>query len=122
LIIIAALDDAMIKTLFDLTHELDMDALIEVHNAEELERAKAINPAMVGVNNRNLKTLDVDIETSAQLYPLIPDHVIKVAESGISSPDTIENLHTSGYNAFLVGESLMRAQDIEAATRALLKK
>lgn len=120
LLIVAALDDSLLYDLYALSRELGMDALIEVHDAEELERAKALKPAMIGVNNRNLKTLAVDINTSRILAPAIPQDCLKVAESGLSGNTEIKALQESGYAAFLVGESLMRQDDIGAATRALL--
>lgn len=120
LLIVAALDDSQLFDLHALSLELGMDALIEVHDAEELERAKALKPHMIGVNNRNLKTLEVDINTSRLLAPSIPDNCAKVAESGLSGNAEILDLQHCGYHAFLVGESLMRHDDIGQATRALL--
>jgi indole-3-glycerol phosphate synthase len=120
LIIMAALDDSLAKELYDLSESLGMDALIEVHNEGELKRASRLNPKMIGVNNRNLKTLNVDIQTSFDLLKLIPSNVVKVAESGIADADTIQSLYSQGYKGFLVGESLMRQENIEAATTALL--
>ncbi len=120
LLIMAALDDEMAKELYDLSTALGMDVLIEIHNLEELERSKALNPRMVGVNNRNLKTLNVDIQTSFDLLKHIPESALKVAESGISEAKTIQDLHSAGYKAFLVGESLMRQENIENAVKALL--
>ncbi len=120
LIIMAALDDSLAKELYDLSENLGMDALIEVHNASELERAARLNPKMIGVNNRNLKTLSVDIQTSFDLLKLIPSNVVKIAESGIAEAGTIQKLNSQGYKGFLVGESLMRQENIEAATTALL--
>jgi indole-3-glycerol phosphate synthase len=121
LVIMASLSDSMAKEIYDCAVDLGMDVLVEIHDLEELERAKALKPEMIGVNNRNLKTLDVDIQTSFDLLEHIPDNVVKVAESGISQADTIQSLSANGYNAFLVGESLMRQDDIEAAVKNLLK-
>jgi indole-3-glycerol phosphate synthase len=120
-VIMASLSDSMAKEIYDCAVDLGMDVLVEIHDLEELERAKALKPEMIGVNNRNLKTLDVDIQTSFDLLEHIPDNVVKVAESGISQADTIQSLSANGYNAFLVGESLMRQDDIEAAVKNLLK-
>ena len=120
LLIVAALEDDLMKELYDLSKTLGMDVLIEVHNEEELERALKLSPEMVGVNNRNLKTLEVDIQTSHTLSNLMPDDVLKVAESGIYTNDDIQALQKSGFQTFLVGESLMRQTDIETATRSLL--
>lgn len=121
LIIMAALSDEMAKEIYALATSLNMDALVEVHNEEELERSLQFNPEMIGVNNRNLKTLEVDIQTSLDLLPLIPSSAVKIAESGISKASTIKEFTAAGYNAFLVGESLMRQDDIAAATRSLLE-
>ena len=122
LIIMAALEDKQCKDLHDLAVELNMDVLVEVHDLEELKRAQKLNAHMIGVNNRNLKTLSVDIQTSLSLLPEIPNNVIKVAESGISNPETVKSFHQAGYNAFLVGESLMRQNDIGEAVQILLGK
>jgi len=120
LLIVAALQDRQMRNLYDLSESLGMDVLIEVHNKEELERALQLSPEMIGVNNRNLKTLKVDILTSYNLAPLIPQNCLRVAESGIVSHAEIENLQRSGYNTFLVGESLMRQDDVTKATQCLL--
>lgn len=112
LIIMAALSNAQAKELYDLANELGMDVLIEVHDADELERASLLSPAMIGVNNRNLKTLDVDVQTSKTLLSQIPTGALKVAESGLSDAQTITDLHAQGYEAFLIGESLMRHENI----------
>lgn len=120
LLIMACLDDALVRELYDLTTTLGMDALFEVHDAEELTRALALTPKMVGVNNRNLKTLDVDLQTGLDLARQIPDSVIKVAESGISTKQEIDSFKHAGYNAFLIGESLMRKNDIGSALKKLL--
>lgn len=119
LLIMAALTDAQAKKLYDLATQLTMDTLFEVHDEEELTRALALNPQMLGVNNRNLKTLDVDLGTGLNLAASIPDNILKVAESGIDS-ETLQTFAAAGYNAFLVGESLMREDDIGKATREIL--
>jgi indole-3-glycerol phosphate synthase len=120
LLIMACLDDAMATDLYVLSIQLGMDVLIEVHDAEELDRALNLNPVMIGVNNRNLKTLDVDLNTGLELARHMPDNVLKVAESGISSKEEISRFKDAGYNAFLVGESLMREDDIGTALQKLL--
>lgn len=122
LLIMAALNDNLAQELNGIARELCMDVLVEIHDQEELQRAKKLEPAMMGVNNRNLKTLTVDINTCRLLEGLIPDTSLKVAESGIEDHATIMALYESGYKAFLVGESLMRQPDIGKATRALLGK
>jgi indole-3-glycerol phosphate synthase len=120
LLIMACLDDNLAHDLYDLTTDLGMDALFEVHDAEELTRALALNPKMIGVNNRNLKTLNVDLQTGLDLAHQIPDTVVKVAESGISRKQEIDSFKQTGYNAFLIGESLMRQDNIGSALKKLL--
>lgn len=122
LLIMAALEDTLAKRLYDYATALDMDVLIEVHDREELDRALTLNPKMIGVNSRNLKTLEVSLATAEDLVKHIPDSIVRVAESGIGSHDDLKHLQNLGYQAFLVGESLMRQSDIEAATKKLLGK
>lgn len=107
LIIMAALDISLAKDMYHLATELGMSALFEVHDLQELESALSLSPKIVGVNNRNLKTLDVSLETSHTLAPFIPDHIIRISESGIKSKQDIETLKEIGYDGFLIGESLM---------------
>lgn len=120
LLIMAALSDAQAAELYAAAAEYGLDALIEVHDEQELERAMRLAPALIGVNSRNLNTLEVDLETARRLGPLIPDKVLKVAESGIYTHNDILDLQQFGFRAFLVGESLMRQPDIALATRTLL--
>lgn len=120
LLIMAALNDAIAKDLYDLATALGLDTLFEVHDEEELSRALALKPKMLGVNNRNLKTLDVDLATGLNLALSIPDDILKVAESGIGDYATLESFQSAGYGAFLIGESLMREDDIGEATRKIL--
>lgn len=122
LLIMAALSDEQALELQETALSLNLDILIEVHNLEELERSLKLNPMMIGVNNRNLKTLKVDINTSYDLLMHIPDGCVKVSESGISSHEDLNNLHQSGYKGFLVGESLMREDDIGTALKNLLNR
>ncbi len=122
LLIMAALDDETAATLYHDATARDMDVLIEVHDEPELERALALNPMMIGVNSRDLKTLEVNLETSFDLVQKIPPHILRVAESGISSHAQLQSLFEAGYDAFLVGESLMRQDDIGLAVRKLLGK
>ncbi len=119
LIIMAALSDNQAAELFATATELGMDSLIEVHDKEELERAANLNPAMIGVNNRNLKTLEVSVQTSIDLAQYFPADTLAVAESGLGDFATLETLKTHSYSTFLVGESLMRQADIGAALRSL---
>jgi indole-3-glycerol phosphate synthase len=97
-----------------------MDILVEVNNLEELERAKRLDPMMIGVNNRNLKTLEVDINTSFDLLMNMPSTAFKITESGISSHDELSRLYNAGYRGFLVGESLMRQNNITQAVHDLM--
>lgn len=120
LLIMACLEDGLAKDLYALATELGMDTLFEVHDGEELDRALALHPKMLGVNNRNLKTLDVDLQTGLDLAKKIPDGILKVAESGISQPPEITKFKQAGYNAFLIGESFMRKDDIGNALQKLL--
>ncbi|KQT53368.1 indole-3-glycerol phosphate synthase [Methylobacterium sp. Leaf456] len=120
LVIMACLDDTEARDLTETAHDLGMDVLIEVHDAEELERAIPLGTRLVGVNNRNLKTFDVSFETAIDLKPGIPADRIAVAESGIGSHADVRRLREHGLDTILVGESLMRKADVTAATRALL--
>jgi indole-3-glycerol phosphate synthase len=120
LIIMAAVDDRTAQDLEQATAAFGMDALLEVHDEHELERALRLRSRLVGVNNRNLKTFETTLATSRRLAPRIPADRIAVGESGIFSPADLGELAVVGISAFLVGESLMREQDVEAATRALI--
>lgn len=122
LLIMAALSDATAKLLYDTATGLGMDVLIEVHDRVELDRALKLDPMMIGVNSRNLKTLEVNLDTAYKLLEYIPSSTIRVAESGIASNTELKSLFEAGYNAFLVGESLMRQPDIEQAVQKLLGK
>lgn len=120
LLIMAALDDDLAVELYGLSKELCMDVLIEVHDQKELERSLKLNPEMIGVNARNLKTLEVDVQTTHDLSQYIPTQTLSVAESGIGDHDTVKALQANGYSAFLVGESLMRQDDIASAVHTLM--
>jgi indole-3-glycerol phosphate synthase len=120
LIIMAAVDDAVARDLEQAAHELGMDVLLEVHDEGELERALRLSSRLLGVNNRNLKTFETTLATATRLAPRIPRDRIAVGESGIFSPADVETLAAVGIATFLVGESLMRERDVEAATRALI--
>lgn len=121
LLIMAALSDATAKELESTAISLNMDVLIEVHNHEELERALThLSSPMIGINNRNLKTLDISLDVTASLVPSIPDNYLVVCESGIQTREHILTMQDHGIYCFLVGESLMKQPNIEAATLALL--
>ena len=121
LLIMAALDDAAARDLAALAAELGLDVLVEVHDRAELDRALRLDTRLIGINNRNLKTLKVDLHTSEELAPLVPPGRLIVAESGIAGPADLDRLADAGARCFLVGESLMKAGDVAAATRRLLR-
>ncbi len=120
LLIMACLDDGLAADLAKLAHKWGMDVLVEVHDAPELERALKIESDLVGVNNRNLKTLAVDLATTEQLAPKVPKDRVLVAESGLGSPADLARMAKVGASAFLIGESFMRKPDVEKAVRELL--
>jgi indole-3-glycerol phosphate synthase len=120
LLIMAALEDAQAAELEDAALEHGMDVLVEVHDGAELDRALKLRARLVGINNRNLKTLTVDLATTERLAPRVPKERLVVAESGLDTPADLARMHKAGAGIFLVGESLMRQADVAAATRALL--
>ncbi len=120
LVIMAMVKDRAARKLLAAAKEWGMDALVEVHDEAELERALALDATLIGINNRNLKTFVTDLDTSIRLKQKIPAHCHVVAESGISGPEDLARLARAGITSFLVGESLMHAKDVEAATQALL--
>jgi len=120
LLIVAALSKNQLDDYFHLSKELGMRALIEVHTPGELESALEISPEIVGVNSRNLKTLDVDAQAFAQLIPQIPSSIARVAESGISTRADVEFAHEHGATAILVGEALVRSGNPKVAMAQLL--
>jgi indole-3-glycerol phosphate synthase len=122
LLILAALTDAEARELEALARALDMDVLAEVHDLRDLERALGLQTRLIGINNRNLKTLATDLATTEVLAPLVPPDRFLIAESGIHSNADLRRLAAVGPHCFLVGESLMRQADVEAATRTLLMR
>jgi len=120
LLIVAALSQSQLNDFHQLSEGLGMRALVEVHTNDELERALEISPTIVGVNSRNLKTLDVDAQSFAELIPRIPRDVVRVAESGISTRTDVEFAQSNGATAILVGEALVRAGDPALAMQELL--
>jgi indole-3-glycerol phosphate synthase len=120
LLIVAALDDELLRDLIALGRELRMEPLIEVHTAAELDRALIADAHIVGVNNRDLKTLDLRVETSFELIERIPEGCIAVSESGLRTHDDLAKLRQAGFDAFLIGESLMLSPDPAAALGTFL--
>ncbi|WGW03143.1 indole-3-glycerol phosphate synthase TrpC [Tropicibacter oceani] len=121
LIIMASVSDAQAAELEDAAFGWGMDALIEVHNAEELERALLLKSPLIGVNNRNLNTFETSLETTRELSKGLPQGRFLVSESGLNTPEDLADMAGFGARAFLIGESLMRKDDVEQATRALLQ-
>ncbi|HEV3226622.1 MAG TPA: indole-3-glycerol phosphate synthase TrpC [Acidimicrobiales bacterium] len=119
LLIVAALDDAELSDFHTLALELDLDALVEVHDEAELARAERVGARLVGVNQRDLVTFRVDTARAVRMAPKLPDGVVRVAESGIAGPADAAPLFEAGYDAVLVGESLVRSGDPAAAVTAL---
>ena len=120
LIILAAVDDTTAKALEDTAFELGMDVLLEVHNGEELERALKLSSRLMGINNRNLKTFETTLDTTRELSRMVPADRTIVCESGLFTPADLADMARYGARSFLIGESLMRQEDVAAATRSLL--
>jgi indole-3-glycerol phosphate synthase len=121
LLIVAALSDSELKYLYEVATRLAVDALVEVHNEAELERALQIGADFIGINNRDLTTFQVDLQTTEQLIPLVPSQCTIVSESGIRTPADVQRVLHAGANAVLVGESLMRASDPKKLLHELLE-
>ncbi len=111
LLIAACMDDGVLKGLNDLAHGLGMDVLIEVHDAGEMQRALRVDNRLIGINNRNLHSFEVTLDTTLGMLDMIPDQRIPVTESGIHTPEDVQLMRANGVHAFLVGEALMRAAD-----------
>lgn len=121
LVIVAALEDSVMAEIEAAAIERNMDVLVEVHDEAEMERAAKLKSRLIGVNNRDLKTFITDLTTTERLAPLAPEGTLLVGESGINSHADCQRLAEAGIRTFLVGESLMRQEDVELATRALLQ-
>jgi indole-3-glycerol phosphate synthase len=120
LLIAACLDNSQMADFEALATELEMDVLVEVHDAGELERALRLATPFIGINNRNLRTFDVDLQTTIDLLPIVPPERTVVSESGIHTPNDVKRLRSAGVHAFLVGEAFMRAPDPGIALEALI--
>jgi len=120
LLIVAALDDAQLRRLFEVATTCQLDVLVEVHDLAELDRALALDVKLLGINNRNLTTFEVDLETTVRLAEEVPDDVILVAESGLKTRADTQRVFDAGCNAILVGESLMRTGNVAGQVAELL--
>ena len=120
LVIMAAVTDAEARALMDAARAWRMDALVEVHDEADLDRALTLAPSLIGINNRDLRTFVTDLGVTLRLAPRIPKDILVVAESGLASPADLKTLADAGVTTFLIGESLMRKPDVAAATRALI--
>ena len=120
LIIMASVSDAQAQELEDAAFSWDMDVLIEVHDADELERALALKSPLLGINNRNLKTFETTLNTTRELSRMVPAGRVLVSESGLNTPADLADMAQYGARTFLIGESLMRQEDVENATRTIL--
>lgn len=121
LIIMAFVEDTQAAELEDAARHWGMDALVEVHDGAELDRAMALKSPLLGINNRNLKTFETSLETTRTLSKRVPDDRMVISESGLFTPADLADMAAHGARTFLIGESLMRQDDVAAATRALLK-
>ena len=122
LLIMAALEDYAAKNLEDCAIELGMDVLVEIHNEDELHRALKLKTKLLGVNNRNLKTMITDISMTEKLATLAPTEKILISESGLQTPADLRRMASAGARCFLIGESIMKQKDVEKATKLLLEK
>lgn len=121
LIVVASVSPRRLRELYEEAHALDLDALVEVHNEEELEQALEIEADVIGINNRDLATFEIDVETTFELMADIPTGITIVAESGIANLDQILRLDDAGVDAVLIGQALMSAPDVEEACRAFTR-
>tara|TARA_B110000003_G_scaffold246499_1_gene257047 strand:- start:217 stop:1005 length:789 start_codon:yes stop_codon:yes gene_type:complete len=122
LIILAAVNDTLAKELINISKSLGMDVLLETHNEEEVKRAISLKASLIGINNRNLKTLEIDLNNTIKLSKLIPDSCDLICESGLNNNNDLKDMEKIGIMRFLVGESLMKSDNIELATKELIKR
>ena len=122
LLIVASLDDAMLMKLYNRARTCQLDVLVEVHDLDEMERALNIGADMIGINNRNLRTFEVDLATTEALAEEIPNDTVAISESGIRTAEDVRRVRACGVNAVLVGETLMRAKNVPEKLRELLLK
>jgi indole-3-glycerol phosphate synthase len=122
LLIMAMIDDGLARELEAAAKDWNLDVLVEVHDQPELDRALKLSSPLIGINNRNLHTFETALETTLMLAPCIPEDRLIIAESGLFKPQDLAMLSAAGVNTFLIGESLMRQDDVAAATRAILTK
>ena len=120
LLIMSVLSDSLAGEMYSAAREFGMDALVEVHDKAELDRALKLNPRLIGINNRDLKSFEVNLSRTESLAPQIPDGTTVISESGFGGPEDMARIKGTGVNCFLIGEMLMRADDVSAATDALL--
>jgi len=124
LLIAAVLDLKHLQEFTQIAQDLGLEVLVEVHSQNDLDKALQVNAELIGINNRNLKTFEVDLEHSLKLAQQLPKHQIRISESGISKPETINRLKTKGFNGFLIGEQFMKAQpqDFEPQLNQFIKE
>jgi indole-3-glycerol phosphate synthase len=122
LLILAALDDTAFRQLIERARAMDLDVLCEVHDQDQLQRALEGGADIIGINSRDLRTFQINLDTVIELSSLIPNHVLRVAESGIGTGSEIKEMHSLGYQAFLIGEALMRAEDPGKKLQQLLQE
>ena len=120
LLITACLNDNELQDYYKIANSLEMDVLIEIHNEEELNRALKLKPPMIGINNRNLKTMEVSLTTSINLIKYIPDEILVVSESGFKTHSDLKSMEDNGINCFLIGETFMKKKDIQKSVENIL--
>jgi len=120
LLIAALLDREQLRRLSEAAHRLGLEVLVEIHREEEIERALACEPDVIGINNRDLVTFQTDLGTTERLRPLLPDTIPVIGESGVTSPEDVRRMARAGVDGVLVGEFLMRQENPESAVRALI--